>query len=131
MADPAEPLPQLAFGEGLGEAAIALSGQSTEQRTAQGLGRDFLEEDLIAGAEDAELAGSFGFGFPFCEFLIEGGLDEAFFDAMMDEDVVDGLQLLAEAIVGEVADDGRDEREEFGLIGQQRGAGGGGGVGHA
>lgn len=95
------------------------------------MGRDSLEVDLIARAEDAEFAGGFGFGFPFREFLIEGGLNEALFDAMMEEDVVDGLQLLAEAIVGEVADDGRDEREEFGLIGQQRGAGGGGGVGHS
>lgn len=131
MANPAEPLPQLTFGEGLREAAIALSGEGAEQRTAQGLGRDFLEEHLIAGAQDAELAGGVRFGLAFGEFLIECGLDEALFDAMMEEDVIDGLQLPTEAIVCEVSDDGRDARKQLSLIGQQRGAGGGRGEGHS
>lgn len=44
--------------------------------------------------------------------------------------MVDGLQLPAETIEGEISDDGRDAGEQFRLIGQQRGAGGRGGEGH-
>ena len=130
MAESAEPLAQFAFGDGLGQAAIAFAGQSAEDGAAESDGGNFLEQELIPGAEGAKFAGLIDFGLSFGEFLSEGDFDEAIFDAEMKEEVVDGLELLAKAFIFEVADDGGNEGAEIVLVGEEGGGRKGEGEGH-
>ena len=130
MPDAAEPLAQRAIGEGLGENAIALAGEGAEDGAAEGDGGIFLKGGLVAGAEFAELAGDFCFGLAFAEFVSEGGFEEAFFDPEVEQEMIDGFQLLTEAVVFEVAEDGGDERPEIVLVGEEGGGWQGEGEGH-
>ena len=118
LTDTAEPLAQRAIGEGLGEDAIALAGEGAEDRAAEGDGGIFLKGGLVAGAELAELAGDFCFGLAFAEFVSEGGFEEAFLDPKVEQEMVDGFELLTEAVVFEVAEDGGDEGPEIVLVGE-------------
>ena len=67
----------------------------------------------------------FGFRPAFRQFLIERDPQEPLFDAMMEQDVIDVLQLPPEPVVRQIADDGGDERLQLGLVGEKWAAGGG------
>ena len=109
----------------MGQAAIAL-----EDGAAESDGGILLEQDLITGADGAESAGLIDFGLSFAEFLSEDDFDEAIFDAEMEEEVVDGLELLAKAFVFEVADDGGNKGAKIVLVGEAGGGRIGEGEGH-
>ena len=121
MAKTAEPLAQRAIGESLGEDAIAFPGEGPEDGAAEGDSGIFLKGGLVAGAERTELAGDFCFILAFAEFVSEGGFEEAFLDPEVEEEMVDGFELLAEASIFEVADDGGDGRPEVILVGEESG----------
>ena len=121
MAKTAKPLAQRAIGEGLGEDAIAFPGEGPEDGAAEGNSGIFLKGGLVAGAERAELAGDFCFILAFAEFVSEGGFEEAFLDPEVEEEMIDGFELLAEASLFEVADDGGDGGSEVVLVGEERG----------
>ena len=125
-----EPLAQFAFGQGLGQAAVTFSGEGAPEGASQGDGGIFLEQNLVAGAEDTRFARFLCFGFPFGKFLSKGGFDETPFDAEMAQEVIDRFQLRAKPTIFEVAEDGGDEGSQIVLAGEERGGWKGEGGGH-
>lgn len=77
----AEPLAQFTFGQGFSQAPAAFSGDSAQDGASSGDGSILLEQNLVAGANDAAFAGWFCFGLPLGKFLSEGGFDEKPFNA--------------------------------------------------
>jgi hypothetical protein len=104
----------------LGQAAVTFSGEGAQEGASQGDGGIFLEQNLVAGAEDTRFAGFFCFGFPFGKFLSQGGFDETPFDAEMAQEVIDRFQLRAKPTILEVAEDGGDEGSQIVLEGEDR-----------
>ncbi|MFN9754105.1 MAG: hypothetical protein ACK55L_01745 [bacterium] len=111
----------------MSQAPVAFSGESAQDGALQGNGGIFLEQNLVAVAEDAAFAGLFCFGFPFGKFLRKGGFDETPFNAEIAQEMIDRFRLRAKSTIFQVAEDGGDAGSQFVLEGGgEKGLEGGG-----